>query len=155
MKTISSPFSGLASQVLSNVLNVLVSQDVKNPYFQAMLQPLISYFSNGLVNVLPPEVVGQTAADQVQKCMPENADLLRPDASDLEMLYKGIASGKHLSKSTFSQTPQRSGLNKNSPDPFLRRSVPVSKQKNNPCVVIPLESKTPAQKSMGGQRKSK
>lgn len=58
------------SQMALNVLNVLMEEEVKNPYLKAALAPVVQAFSDGILNGLLPQDMARQAAGQLGKEAP-------------------------------------------------------------------------------------
>lgn len=63
MFTMQPMMADLFSQIAKNVLTTLIDEEIDNPYLKAALGPVADAFSQGIMQGLTPEAVGQKAVE--------------------------------------------------------------------------------------------
>ncbi len=60
------PIKGLIPQIGNDMVSELIRNKVDNPYLKALLAPLASLFTGGILNGLMPQNIAGTMAEKVQ-----------------------------------------------------------------------------------------
>jgi hypothetical protein len=92
----------LLSQIAKNVLTTLIDEEIDSPYLKAALGPVADAFSQGIMQGLTPEAVGQKAVE-VSSGMPALANV---SAQDWQKTYEqyALAASSNVSQAGLSES---------------------------------------------------